>query len=133
MNRATAIKYRKCIEQAAANLPDDDAYGVPEIFPHWKVDVSLAVDDRICYKDKLYRVVQAHTTQIGWEPDITPALFTEVPAPGQIQVWKRPTGSHDTYKLGDKVLYPDKNGTVWVSLYDGNAWEPGVYGWEEVK
>lgn len=34
----------------------------------------------------------------------------------------------DAYNTGDKVSY---NGKKWISSYDANVWEPGVYGWEE--
>ena len=129
MNRMTAIKYRKQIEQAAVSLPDQDALSVPELFPHWRENMTVSVDDRICYVDKLYRVVQAHTTQAGWEPDKTPALFTEVAKPGEIPEWKQPTGVQDAYAKGDKVRHNDK---VWQSNTDNNVWEPGVYGWDEV-
>ena len=129
MNRMTAIKYRKQIEQAAASLPDEDAFSVPELFPHWRESMTVSVDDRICYVDKLFRVVQAHTTQAGWEPDKTPALFTEVAKPGEIPVWKQPTGAQDAYAKGDKVHYPNAEGAVYVSNVDSNVWEPSVYGW----
>ena len=133
MNRQMANKYRRHIEQAAVSLPDDDAYYAPELFPRWKAGVTLKVDVRVCYRDKLYRVVQAHTTQAGWEPDITPALFTEVPKPGEIPVWRQPAGAHDAYAKGDKVHYPGADGPVWVSDVDNNVWAPGVYGWTEVN
>lgn len=132
MNRQTANKYRQRIEQAAVSLPDDDAYFTPELFPRWRAGVALDVDVRVCYRDKLYRVVQAHTTQAGWEPDIIPALFTEVPRPGEIPVWRQPTGAQDAYMKGDKVHYPDKDDPVWGSDVDNNVWEPGVYGWTEI-
>lgn len=128
MNRQTAIMYRKRIEQAAISLPDEDAIDAPEMYPHWREGMAVEVDKRIFYHDKLYRVVQAHTTQKGWEPDITPALFTEVPKPGEIQEWKQPTGVQDAYNKGDKVWH---NGSVWVSIVDANVWTPGVYGWKE--
>lgn len=131
MHRQEALKYRQRIEQAATSLPDDDAFYTPELFPRWKSGVSLNVGDRVCYKDVLYRVVQSHTTQDDWTPDITPALFTPVPRPGEIPVWHQPTGAHDAYAKGDKVRYPDEHGSVWVSLVDANIWQPGVYGWEE--
>jgi len=129
MNRQTAIKYRKRIEQAAVSLPDEDALDAPEMYPHWREYMTLAINDRICYRDKLYRVVQAHTTQAGWEPDIAPALFTEVAKPGEIPDWKQPTGAQDAYMKGDKVRY---DGKVWTSTVDNNVWQPGVYGWDEV-
>ena len=129
MNRQTAIKYRRRIEQAAVSLPDEDALDAPEMYPHWREYMTLVVNKRIYYRDKLYRVVQAHTTQAGWEPDIAPALFTEVAKPGEIPDWKQPTGAQDAYMTGDKVRY---DGKVWVSTVDNNVWQPGVYGWDEV-
>ena len=130
MNRQTAIKYRRRIEQAAVSLPDEDALDAPEMYPHWREYMALAVNDRICYNDKLYRVVQAHTTQAGWEPDIALALFTEVAKPGEIPDWKQPTGTQDAYMAGDKVRYDEK---VWESLINNNVWQPGVYGWNMVE
>ena len=130
MNLSTAMQYRKKIEQAAVSLPDADALTVPEMFPHWEAGLSVVVDERMFYEDKLYRVVQAHTTQAGWEPDSTPALFTEVPKPGEIPVWKQPTGAQDAYMTGDKVYYPTKEDDIYVSTIDNNTWAPDVYGWE---
>lgn len=130
MNRQTAIKYRRRIEQAAVSLPDEDALDAPEMYPHWREYMALAVNDRICYNDKLYRVIQAHTTQAGWEPDIALALFTEVAKPGEIPDWKQPTGTQDAYMAGDKVRYDEK---VWESLINNNVWQPGVYGWNMVE
>ena len=129
MNLSTAMQYRKKIEQAAVSLPDSDALSVPEMFPHWAPDIDVVVDERVYYDDKLYRVVQAHKTQEGWEPDKTPALFTEVPKPGEIPVWKQPTGAQDAYMAGDKVHYPTKEDPVYVSTVDNNTWAPDVYGW----
>ena len=123
MNRQTAIKYRQKIEQAAVFLPDEDALTVPEIYPHWHENIQVKVDERIFYLDKLYRVVQAHTTQLGWEPNITPALFTEIAKPGEIPEWKQPTGAQDAYSKGDKVRHND---VIWESEVNNNVWEPGT-------
>ena len=132
MDNQTAKRYRKMIEKAAISLPDDDAITAPEMFRKWEPGIGVTVDERICYGQKLYRVVQAHTTQEGWEPDITPALFTEIAKPGEIPVWKQPTGVQDAYMTGDKVHYPAKTDPVYISTVDNNVWEPGVYGWELV-
>jgi hypothetical protein len=128
--RARAL--RPLIEKAAVSLSDTDALEAVELFPAWVADTIYATDDRIRYGDKLYRCVQAHTAQIGWEPDKTPALWTEVAKPGEIPVWKQPTGAQDAYRIGDKVHYPDENGPVYVSTVDYNTWAPDVYGWEVV-
>lgn len=130
MNRQMAIKYRKKIEQAATSLTDEDALDAPEMYPHWHDAMILNANGRIYHNGKLYRVVQEHTTQTGWEPDITPALFTEVARSGEIPEWRQPTGAQDAYMTGDKVRHND---AVWVSTVDNNVWEPGVYGWDEVE
>lgn len=121
---------RPLIEKAAISLSDEDAIGCVELFPAWEADVAYTVDERVRYGDKLYRCVQAHTSQSDWTPDATPALWAEVAKPGEIPVWRQPTGAQDAYMIGDKVHYPDADGPVYVSTVDNNVWEPGVYGWE---
>lgn len=43
----------------------------------------------------------------------------------------QPTGAHDSYNTGDKVIYKDKK---YICKMDNCAWSPEVYpaGWEEV-
>lgn len=129
MTRERAYKLRALIVKASAGLADEDAVEGVELFQPWEVDTEYAMGDRVRYGDKLFRCEQGHTSQAGWEPDVTPALWTEVAKPGEIPVWKQPTGAQDAYQQGDKVRYPGETGDVWVSDLDGNVWEPGVYGW----
>lgn len=125
---------RALIEKAAASLADEDALEAVELFPAWRTVAEYAIDDRVRYGEKLYRCVQAHTSQSDWTPDATPALWTEVAKPGEIPVWKQPTGAQDAYNKGDKVWYPEKNTTVYESTIDNNVWSPADYpqGWMEV-
>lgn len=137
MKRGKARKLREVIEQASASLPDETALDGVELFPAWAADTAYAADQRVRYGGSsgtptptLYNCVQAHTSQTGWEPDKTPALWTEVAKPGEIPVWRQPTGAQDAYNKGDKVHYPDADGPVYVSIVDANTWAPDVYGWE---
>ena len=132
ISRQKALALRRLIEKAAISLSDEDALGCVELFPAWEADAAYSADERIRYGDKLFRCVQAHTSQADWTPDATPALWTEVAKPGEIPVWRQPTGAQDAYNKGDKVHYPDAAGDIYVSTIDGNVWEPGVYGWEVV-
>lgn len=118
------------IEKAAVSLTDDDALEAPELFPEWQKGKAYAIGDRVRY-GKLYKCVQAHTSQAGWEPPAVPALWTDIAEPGEIPVWRQPTGAQDAYQQGDKVWYPDVNTTVWISTENNNVWAPGVYGWVE--
>lgn len=125
-----ARQLRAMIEKASASLTDEDALEAAELFAVWASGTEYVAEQRIRYGGKLYRCVQGHTSQTGWEPDKTPALWTEVALPGEIPVWKQPTGAQDAYNKGDKVHYPNADGPVYVSTLDGNVWAPGVYGWE---
>lgn len=127
-----ARQLRPMIVKASASLSDDDALEAVELFKSWVADTAYAADERIRYGEKLYRCVQSHTSQTEWTPDATPALWTEVAKPGEIPVWKQPTGAQDAYAKGDKVRYPDEDGAVYVSTVDSNVWSPDVYGWETV-
>ena len=133
ISRQEARKLRAMIEKAAASLSDADALDGVELFKSWYSGISYLADERVRYGDKLYRCVQSHTSQADWEPDRTPALWTEVAKPGEIPVWRQPTGAQDAYAKGDKVHYPDAAGDIYVSTIDNNVWEPGVYGWEVVE
>ena len=65
-------------------LTDEQAEAVTNMYPEWEVDISYAVSERIKYDNKLYRCVQAHTSQDGWEPPITPALWVRTVPDGDI-------------------------------------------------
>lgn len=135
MTREHAYKLREMLHKASASLPDEDALEAVELFPLWAVDTEYAADVRVRYEDNLYRCVQAHTSQTGWEPPAVPALWTEVAKPGEIPVWKQPTGAQDAYMTGDKVHYPTADDPVYVSTVDNNVWSPADYpaGWEVVE
>ena len=135
MKREHAMKLREMIVKAAVSLPDEDALSAVELFPTWAADTQYAVNDRVRFDSKLYRCVQAHGLQQNWAPDATPALWTEVALPGEIPVWRQPTGVQDAYNIGDRVRYPDENGAVYESLIDANVYSPEAYpaGWAVVE
>ena len=130
MTRTYARNLRAMIEKSSASLNDTDALTAIELFSEWKPDIWYGKGVRLRFSHKLYRVVQPHTSQSDWTPDITPALYTEVAEPGTIPVWKQPTGVQDAYMTGDKVHYPAENDPVYTSTIDNNVWAPDVYGWE---
>lgn len=115
-------------EKIVSTFTDENALKVIDLYPKWTVGISVAKDSRYQYNGKLYKCVQAHTTQADWTPDITPALWVIVSLE-EWPDWVQPTGSHDAYAKGDKVTHNSKK---WTSDVDANVWEPGVYGWTEV-
>ena len=101
------------------------------LFEEWQAGVSYKVGQYRRYGEKLYRCVQQHTSQAGWEPDKAASLWAVAADPDEEwPAWSQPLGAHDAYALGAKVSHNEKH---WVSDVDNNVWEPGVYGWTEVK
>lgn len=105
------------------------------LFPEWKPSLSLEVGKRIQHEGILYKVIQSHTTQDDWMPTETPALFKQlspVEEADKPQQWKQPTGAHDAYMTGDRMIYTDEK--TYESVIDNNVWSPVDYptGWEEV-
>lgn len=79
---------------------------------------------------KLYKCIQAHTSQADWTPDKAPSLWTLAGNPmEEWPEWSQPVGAADAYMKDDKVSYEGKH---WISTADNNVWAPGVWGWTEV-
>lgn len=118
------------LKSSTEELSDEDALDVAALFPTWKgkIGIPVSIGERLWYDGKLYKVIQAHTPQEDWTPDVTQSLYAEVSI-AEIPDWVQPISAETAYHIGDKVRYNDK---VWESVVDNNTWEPGVYGWNEV-
>lgn len=102
-------------------------------FAPWAYPVTYAEGQirRDPLDGNLYRVNkgQGHTSQQGWNPSLTPALWSKIGDPAEEwPAWSQSLGAHDAYSAGDKVSHKGKH---WTSDLDGNVWEPGTYGWSE--
>jgi hypothetical protein len=128
ISRALAMKLRQYIEKAALSLTDEDALDAVELYPIWQINTKYTAGDRYRHEGVLYRCVQSHTSQAGWEPDKTPALWTRISL-DEWPEWVQPTGTQAAYGFGAKTSH---KGGHWTSDYDNNTWEPGVFGWTEV-
>ena len=73
-----AARLRPMIEAAATSLPDSDAATAIELFPKWVYPVSYIEGNRVSDGGKLYKCQQAHTSQEGWKPSTTPALWVVI-------------------------------------------------------
>lgn len=128
INRNEGEKYQR-IERVIENLDDEIALNAIELFDEWEVGKHYEKDFRVRYNDTLYKILQAHTSQADWTPDIAVSLYVKVSVE-EFPEWVQPTGAHDAYELGAKVSH---NGKRWASDIDSNVYEPGVYGWSEIE
>lgn len=122
-------------------LTDEQKHEIVSNYPNYKADVSYNPGDVLNYNGELYEVVQAHTSQEDWLPDTTPALYkpylnvnidTEDGTVEIISDFTQPTGAHDAYAKGTKVVF---NGSVYESTIDSNVYSPTDYpqGWTLVE
>ena len=123
----TAMLIRQQIN--GLTVDDNTALRMTEFYPEWASDTDYTAGYKAQRGGKLWRCVQAHTSQTGWEPENTPSLWAKVLIPDEMVIpeWEQPD-STNAYAKGDKVTH---NGKTWASDVDGNVWEPGVYGWTE--
>lgn len=123
----TAMLIRQQIN--TLEVDDTTALRMVEFYPEWIAGQAYTVGYKVQHGGKLWRCIQSHTSQTGWEPDNAPSLWAKVLIPDEnvVPEWEQPD-STNPYSAGDKVTH---NGKTWVSGIDNNVWEPGVYGWTE--
>lgn len=116
MKRSEAMRLRKVIEQAAQSLDDKTALTAIPLYPVWAVDTEYAVGHKIQYGGKLWRVLQTHNSQTGWEPEDAPALWE------QINETHRGTADDPIPYSGNMALENGKhyiqNGAIYLCIRD---------------
>ena len=131
MTRSEAEAIVAALVKLRESATDEQALSVPVLYPAWRSGVDYVTGQRVLHGVVLYKVLQDHTSQDDWTPDAAPSLFAKVLIPDEtiIPEWVQPD-STNPYSKGDKVTH---NGKTWVSDYDNNVWEPGVFGWTELS
>lgn len=133
-----ARKLRRLIESMAENLDDETAEENVNVFPKWQEGVLYEVGYKVRYNDVLYKVIQEHTSQSDWTPDVAVSLFARnhsQPDEGgeeeEFPEYVQPT-AENPYMTGDKVTF---NGEHYICLIDNCVWSPTDYpqGWEKVE
>lgn len=118
----------------AANLTDEKAMEIADLYPEWVAKKVYAADEIVKYgvnsdgETQLYKVIQAHTSQTDWTPDTAASLYKKIGfTEDGVSIWTQPLGSTDAYMKGDIVSFENQ---LWISTVDNNVWQPGIYGWE---
>lgn len=77
MRKSEALKLRHQIETAVQSLSDSEALEVVTLYPGWAADTAYPAGHKVQHGGKLWRCLQAHTSQTGWEPSINAASLWE--------------------------------------------------------
>lgn len=133
MKREKAEAFINAIIAMRESATDEQAAAAAAIYPEWKETGVYKTGDRVVYDGVLYKTLQDHNAQAGWQPAAAASLFAKVLIPDDTTIyeWEKPE-STNPYMKGDKVKF---NGVIYVSTIDNNSWSPAEYpqGWEEVN
>lgn len=60
------------------SVDDNTAMRMKEFYPKWTANTAYSVGYKVQRNGKLWRVVQAHTSQAGWEPENAASLWEQI-------------------------------------------------------
>ena len=72
----TAMLIRQQIN--TITVDDNTALRTLELYPEWSASQAYTAGYKVQYGGKLWRCVQAHTSQAGWGPENVASLWTEI-------------------------------------------------------
>lgn len=122
---------KKMLSNEIKELSDNEALEIAALYPTWisKIGQNVQIGERFWYNEKLYKVIQNHTIQEDWTPEVSNSLFVEI----AIEEWPefvQPNSAENAYNIGDKVTF---EGNHYISIINNNVWDPVTYpaGWEK--
>jgi hypothetical protein len=59
-------------------VDDNTALRMKNFYPEWASGIAYERSFKVNRNGKLWRVIQAHTSQVGWEPENTPSLWERI-------------------------------------------------------
>ena len=59
-------------------VDDNTALRMLDFYPEWAAGTAYSVGYKVRRDGKLWRVVQAHTSQVGWEPENAASLWEQI-------------------------------------------------------
>ena len=111
------------MEQAIAYLTDEQAVTVKGLYPEYAYGVLYKQGDRAVHHGILFKALQDHTSQPGWEPGVAPSLWVALESGSEAGTLKDPIPVPDTvttsgmeyeygkyYKEGDTVYLCQRGG-----------------------
>ena len=70
------MQQRRMLENTILQKQDNKtALKMNLLYPTWQVGVKYTKDCKVQYNNKLYKVLQEHTSQENWKPDIAVTLY----------------------------------------------------------
>ena len=118
MKREKAYAIIDAIKNLRDSLTDEVALNYVVLYPDWVVNKELSVGDRVEYEGKLYKVIQGHTTQESWTPDLTPSLFEPIDVVNEGTLANPIVAAAGMTYFKDKYYLDETNGKVYLCTRD---------------
>lgn len=129
-----ARAYRQSLERLALYAPEGEAVKLPSAYPRWS-GAAVAYTDGSggepqskvrgqARPDLLYKCISPHTSQEGWEPSQTPALWAVVDETHAGTLEDPIPAARGMEYFRDKH-YLDPNGKTYLCIRDSDA-DPGA-------
>lgn len=104
-------------KEQAEDLEDGQALQVTDLFPLWADNIGnvLPAGKRLKYKGRLWKVLQDHTAQASWAPDVAASLFTEVAASPEQGTHDNPIPYNNNMELVEGLYY-SQDGVTYLCI-----------------
>ena len=59
-------------------VDDNTALRMLSFYPEWALNTAYSYGYKVQRNGKLWRVIQPHTSQVGWEPEVAASLWEQI-------------------------------------------------------
>ena len=78
MRKSEALRIRANLEASVQSLPDVAAAEMVSFYPAWAAGMTYPAGVKLQHGGRLYGVLQAHTSQADWTPDVAASLYAKI-------------------------------------------------------
>ena len=118
MKKSKVYAFFDAVKKIRETLTDEVALDNIAFYPDWEVGMVLSVGNRVEYEGKLYKVVQAHTAQADWQPDLLPSLFEPIDIVNEGSLEKPIIAAIGMTYFKDKYYLDETDGKVYLCNRD---------------
>lgn len=118
MKKSKVYAFFDAVKKIRETLTDEVALDNIAFYPDWEVGMALSVGDRIEHEGKLYKAVQAHTTQADWQPNLLPSLFEPIDIVNEGSLEKPIIAAVGMTYFKDKYYLDETDGKVYLCNRD---------------
>lgn len=120
MKKQDIYSFINAVKIAREKLPDDIALETIDLYPSWAPNKELKINDRIKFNNHLYKVIQAHTTQSDWQPDIALTLFSPIDMVNSGTLDKPIIAAIGMTYFKDKYYLDETDNKIYLCIRDDN-------------